>query len=238
MTDEGCIWGDSSRPIGNWAPYIAGANTDATGNTYVTLGSNPIFEKEGKGLEKTKPSYGLRVKCTGGGCNGMPCEVGGADSLVGQVTSNLAAVGAGGASFCVVTVPAGSHAEIEIFNTDGSTYQPGDDDDDDDYGRRGKGKGKGRGKGHSSSEEASAKTSSHDDYDSANKAKPTLKPGIFHENGTATDDDLTTSSRSSATASPSTVPTDVATGESGPRQQGSTAISGLIVALVAAACFY
>jgi hypothetical protein len=225
VTDEGCIWGDNSKPIGNWAPYIAGANTDATGNTYVTLGSNPIFEKEGHGLEKTKPSYGMRIKCTGGGCNGLPCEVGNADAAVGQVKSNLQAVGAGGASFCVVTVPQGSHAEIEIFNTDGSSFEPSDEADDHDGG-----------KGHSSSssESAAASTNSY-----ADKAKPTLKPGIFQENGTTSNsDDMTTASPSKSTTSPSTVPTDVATGESGPRRQGRAAISGLIVALVAAAYFY
>jgi hypothetical protein len=237
VTEEGCIWGDSSRPVGNWAPYIAGANTDATGNTYVTLGSNPIFEKEGNGLEKSKPSYGMRVKCTGGGCNGLPCEVGAADAAVGQVKSNLQAVGAGGASFCVVTVPAGSHAEIEIFNTDGTTYAGSAAGSD--TATKSKGSG-GSSTADAAAAASSSKTSSPDGY--GDGAKPTLRPGIFHENGTTTGESTavtTASSPSSETAKGSTSSTsDLAKGESGPRQQGSAAISGLIVALVATAFFY
>ena len=36
-TSEGCIWGDGSKPIGNWSPYVAGANTIGNGDTFVKI---------------------------------------------------------------------------------------------------------------------------------------------------------------------------------------------------------
>lgn len=113
-SDEGCHWGDDSKPVGNWAPYVAGANTDKDGSTFVKLGLNPIWQ--GSSLFDTKPSFGLKIECEGGGCNGLPCSIDG-----NGVTSNNKATGAGGSDFCVVTVPKGGSANIVVQNLDGSS---------------------------------------------------------------------------------------------------------------------
>lgn len=88
-------------------------NKDATGLTYVKLGRNPIWESSA--LFSTKPTFGLKIECDGN-CVGMPCSVDG-----NGVVSDLAAIGAGGADFCIVTVPKGSSASIVVYNLDGST---------------------------------------------------------------------------------------------------------------------
>ncbi|KAJ2972394.1 hypothetical protein NUW58_g9193 [Xylaria curta] len=120
-SEEGCHWGDQSKPIGNWAPYVAGANTDGSGNTFVKLGLNPVWQDSG--LFNTKPSFGLKIECDGN-CNGLPCEIDGSG-----VVSNLKATGAGGSDFCVVTVSKGGKANIVVFNLDGSTGGGGGNDE-------------------------------------------------------------------------------------------------------------
>ncbi|KAI0197753.1 beta-glucosidase-domain-containing protein [Astrocystis sublimbata] len=121
--DEGCHWGDESTPIGNWAPYVAGANTDGSGNTFVKLGLNPVWQDSG--LSSTKPTFGLKVECDGN-CNGLPCEIDGSG-----VVSDLKATGAGGSDFCVVTVSKGGKASIVVYNLDGSGSDGGDGGNDD-----------------------------------------------------------------------------------------------------------
>ncbi|OTB16014.1 hypothetical protein K445DRAFT_75022 [Daldinia sp. EC12] len=112
-SEEGCHWGDESKPIGNWSPYVAGANTVGDGETFVKLGINPVWQDSA--LYNTKPNFGLRVECPEGGCNGAKCEVDGSG-----VRSDNKASGAGGSDFCVVTVPKGTKANIVVFNLDGS----------------------------------------------------------------------------------------------------------------------
>ncbi|KAI0409082.1 beta-glucosidase-domain-containing protein [Xylaria palmicola] len=121
-SDEGCHWGDESKPIGNWAPFVAGANTDNNGNTFVKLGLNPVWQDSA--LYGTKPTFGLKIECDGD-CNGLPCEMDG-----NGVISNQKATGAGGSDFCVVTVSKGSKASIVVYNLDGSGGDNGDDGDD------------------------------------------------------------------------------------------------------------
>ncbi|KAL5615390.1 uncharacterized protein BROUX77_001227 [Berkeleyomyces rouxiae] len=116
---EGCIWGDNSKAVGNWAPYVAGANTLASGETFVKIGWNPIFQFEGAGLEQTLPSFGLEITCPNGGCNGLPCSIDPSDGL-GAVNSKNSASGAGGSNFCVVTVSKGSSANIVLTSAGGS----------------------------------------------------------------------------------------------------------------------
>ncbi|KAI1130476.1 beta-glucosidase-domain-containing protein [Nemania abortiva] len=111
-SDEGCHWGDESKPIGNWAPFVAGANTDSSGNTFVKLGINPVWQDSA--LYSTKPTFGLKIECDGD-CNGLPCEIDGSG-----VVSDEKATGAGGSDFCVVTVPKGGKANIIVYNLDGS----------------------------------------------------------------------------------------------------------------------
>ena len=60
-TEEGCVWGDGSQPIGNWATYVAGANQDANGNTFVKIGWNPIFTASS--FSAQVPDWGLEITC-------------------------------------------------------------------------------------------------------------------------------------------------------------------------------
>ncbi|GAO16009.1 hypothetical protein UVI_02055880 [Ustilaginoidea virens] len=111
---EGCLWGSPILPIGNWGIYVAGANTDGNGNTFVKIGYNPIWQSSS--LVATKPSFGVRIECPDGGCTGLPCEIDPTSATSGTVKSKLAAIGAGGAAFCVVTVSKGSTAHIVSFD--------------------------------------------------------------------------------------------------------------------------
>ncbi|KUI54846.1 putative secreted beta-glucosidase adg3 [Cytospora mali] len=96
-TEEACAWGTGLEAIGNWSPYVAGANQDSTGNTYVKIGYNPIYTSSYYGV---KPSFGLKIEF---------------------VSSAESSTGAGGADFCVVTVPEGASANIVVFSTGEST---------------------------------------------------------------------------------------------------------------------
>lgn len=118
-TEEACLWGTSDKEIGNWSPYVIGANQDATGDTFVKIGWNPIYTESFNGV---LPSFGMKVECNGN-CVGLPCSIDPSSDGFGGVTSDESATGAGGADFCVVTVTSGS-ADIVFFNTDGSS---GDD---------------------------------------------------------------------------------------------------------------
>jgi hypothetical protein len=236
---EGCIWGTSARPVGNWAPYVAGANMDDSGRTFVTLGWNPIFVFEGKGLEKTLPSFGVKIECEG--CNGIPCEIDPSKGL-NEVTSGTKSIGAGGAAFCVVTVPSGSKANLVVYNLDGETAPSPTKEPP---------------KPEPTSTKEEEKETSTVVPSKSTPAKlsislsvPTVRPGIFQENSTSTEEDETTSytsssdssstsnSDSSVTLSDEVSPTESQPNENGGRQQGGTAMAGLIVALIATVCFY
>ncbi|PHH80989.1 hypothetical protein CDD82_1408 [Ophiocordyceps australis] len=117
-----CKWGDSNSPVGNWSPFVTGANTDQSGQTFVKIGWNPIFE--GSALKSTRPDWGLRVECPEGGCNGLPCEIHPAQPE-GNVVSKMSAVGAGDSAFCVVTVARGKKAHIVVFDHAGSQSDSG-----------------------------------------------------------------------------------------------------------------
>lgn len=287
-----CVWGTSSKPVGNWAPYVAGANTDSNGETFVKIGWNPIYT--GSSLMSTLPTFGVKIECPDGGCNGLPCSI--SPNSSGNVDSNESAVGAGGASFCVVTVPKGGTANIVTFNTDGSS---------------GSGSGSGSNPGSSSSAEPSstvaelkaggfaaqaekatsttaaassteastapastevsttaaasttaaesttaqsseattAATSGASETDAGSTtakasktasyahARPSVNPGMFHENGTSPQTTAVPSGPSQTQGDSAPVTTTTKKGEAG-RQQGSPAFAGLIVAFVAAACFF
>ncbi|KAH8656036.1 hypothetical protein BGZ60DRAFT_384986 [Tricladium varicosporioides] len=117
-TSDACIWGDGSKPIGNWAPYVAGANTDKNGNTFAKIGWNPIWT--GSNLASTLPTFGIKIECVGGGCNGLPCSIDPSTNGMGGVTSSDQSTGAGGANFCVATIPKGSSANIVVFTAGNS----------------------------------------------------------------------------------------------------------------------
>lgn len=113
-----CVWGSNNNPWGNWSPFVAGANQDASGLTYIKLGWNPIY------LEQTTPfrnqvlSWGVEIDCPNGGCEGLPCAIDPSDAV--NAMKGGAAAGAGGGNFCVVTVNKGSTANFVITGGSGS----------------------------------------------------------------------------------------------------------------------
>ncbi|RAH75764.1 hypothetical protein BO86DRAFT_394006 [Aspergillus japonicus CBS 114.51] len=114
-TDTACVWGTSSSPIGNWSPYVAGANTDASGNTYVKIGWNPIYLELTTPFRDVVPDFGVEIECEGDSCNGLPCKIDPDVNGVNEMTGS-SSIGAGGAAFCVVTVPKGESANIVVFD--------------------------------------------------------------------------------------------------------------------------
>lgn len=116
------MWGKITEPIGNWSPYVAGANTMGSGETFVKIAWNPEFLATP--LSKTTPTYGLKIECPEGGCNGLPCAIDPSKGGINGLDSPVGTNGVGGAAFCVVTVPKGKTANIVVFNTDGSEGKP------------------------------------------------------------------------------------------------------------------
>jgi hypothetical protein len=113
-TDQACVWGSNTSPVGNWSPYVAGANTDASGNTFVKLGWNPIYLEPATPFRSTMPTWGVQITCSGGNCNGLPCAIDPSQNSVNQMVGS-SSNGAGGGAFCVVTVPKGATANFEVF---------------------------------------------------------------------------------------------------------------------------
>ncbi|EDO14446.1 hypothetical protein Kpol_224p4 [Vanderwaltozyma polyspora DSM 70294] len=114
--DDGCKWGSTSNPWGNWSPYVAGANIDANKNTYVKIGWNPVYLEATSPFKDSKPSFGIRITCDDESqCDGLPCSIDPNSQSINGVNSASATDGAGGAGFCVVTAKNGAKANIEIF---------------------------------------------------------------------------------------------------------------------------
>lgn len=111
---QACVWGTKENPAGNWSPYVAGANTDASGKTFVKLGWNPVYLETTSSFRNDLPKFGVRLVCDGQ-CTGIPCAINPSTNLVNQVTSNFAANGAGGAEFCVAVAEPGSKIHIEVL---------------------------------------------------------------------------------------------------------------------------
>ncbi|RDW79537.1 hypothetical protein BP6252_04175 [Coleophoma cylindrospora] len=119
---DGCVWGDQSKPVGNWSPYVAGGNKASDSFTYFKLGWNPIYTDDSS-WKNIMPTFGARITCDdGAGCVGLPCEIDPSSiSAVNDIHALIPAIGAGDASFCVVTVPEGKTAKLEIFEVGGSS---------------------------------------------------------------------------------------------------------------------
>ncbi|SCV05059.1 LANO_0G17568g1_1 [Lachancea nothofagi CBS 11611] len=118
---DGCKWGSSSNPQGNWSPYVAGANMDDSQNTFVKIGWNPVYLEDSCPFKNTRPSFGVRITCDDeSSCNGLPCEIDPSKQNVNEVSGGGGS-GAGGANFCVVTAQNGAKAKIEVFESSGNT---------------------------------------------------------------------------------------------------------------------
>ncbi|KAI1619163.1 SUN domain-containing protein [Exophiala viscosa] len=119
-TETACVWGTNANPYGNWSPYVAGANVDASGNTYIKLGWNPIYLEEATPFRNEMPTWGVEIDCPNGGCNGLPCAIDPSKNSVNEMEGG-STVGAGGATFCVVTVEKGSSAQFIVSSAGGSS---------------------------------------------------------------------------------------------------------------------
>ena len=115
---EACVWGTNNRDVGNWSPYVAGTNTDNSGNTFIKLGWNPIYLEPTTPFRNNMPNWGVKIECPDGKCNGLPCEINPKENWVNQIKGSKA-TGAGGADFCVVTVPKGSTANFVVSGGSG-----------------------------------------------------------------------------------------------------------------------
>ncbi|KAI9696123.1 MAG: hypothetical protein M1836_005954 [Candelina mexicana] len=116
-TADACKWGDSSKPVGNWAPYTAGMGQDANGVTTLHLGWNPVYLEDATPFKNTMPSWGVKLECQkadGSPCSDS-CSIDPAIHGVNQIT-NPAKGGAGGCNYCIVTVPKGGKATYVVFN--------------------------------------------------------------------------------------------------------------------------
>lgn len=114
-TSDGCQWGSNSQPHGNWAPYVAGGNADSSGQVFLKLGWNPIYLEPATPFRDTMPGWGVEVVCDGAGCNGLPCAIDPSKNKVNEMVGGQGN-GAGGANFCVVTVPKGVKASLVVFS--------------------------------------------------------------------------------------------------------------------------
>lgn len=110
-TDDGCVWGTKDTPQGNWSPYVAGANMDDDGNTFVKIGWNPKYIDDFTDL----PSFGIRITCDSGDCNGLDCEIDPSKHGLNGI-NGADATKADGASYCVVTAKDKATAKIEVFS--------------------------------------------------------------------------------------------------------------------------
>lgn len=115
-TEEGCVWGSTSNPYGNWAPYVAGFNMDDSGNTYAKIGWNPVYFEDSSPFKNTKPSYGIRLKCDDSSkCNGGTCEINPSTYGLNKM-SNSQQSDSDGAAWCVVTATGNSGVSVEVFS--------------------------------------------------------------------------------------------------------------------------
>lgn len=236
--DEACTWGTPSQAKGNWAAIVAGANTDASGQTFVKVGMNPTFYEAG--LSKSNLNWGVKIECPDGGCNGLPCEV----KPGGIVNSPNAAAGAGGADFCVVTVAKGKTANIVAYDGSGGHASAPQSTPDNKPSPPPKSetppppppKTSSVAPSSSSVQSSSTPTPSSTSSTSSQQTLPPTPPGgIFHESSNSTDS--STSTIAVVSQSAPAIVGDKNKNAAG-QQQANTAFVGLVVAFVATVCFF
>ena len=93
---------------------MAGGNTDNNGNTFIKLAWNPIYLEPATPFKNVMPTWGVEIVCDGPGCNGLPCAIDPSRNQINEMVGSNSD-GAGGANFCVVTVPSGVNANYVIF---------------------------------------------------------------------------------------------------------------------------
>lgn len=242
------MWGTITEPIGNWSPYVAGANTVASGDTFVKIAWNPEFL--GAALASTTPTYGLKIECPDGGCNGLPCSIDPSKGGVGGLDSPVATNGVGNAAFCVVTVPKGKTANIVVFNTGGSQSTPAVSSKVPDPPTSTSSTPAPTSTSSSSSSAAPSTTSTS--LSSSQVSSTTSAPassasafvgGIFQEvsvSGQSSYNYTTHSvtSKPSGSATAEVTPVSTTSKNEGIAAEGGSAIAGLVVALIAAAALF
>ncbi|KAL2142674.1 hypothetical protein VTI28DRAFT_829 [Corynascus sepedonium] len=248
----GCVWGAITKALGNWTPFVAGANTTPDGETFVTIAWNPVYLKSP--LTNLIPNYGLKIECPDGGCNGVPCAINPSKAGINGLDSPVSTKSNDGANFCTVTVPKGKTANIVVFSTDGSQGGGGNDDSD---------------KPSSSKEPEPPKSTSASKPTTTAPSSSTASPspsssstadsdrpvygGIFQEQGvrggsssTSSHDSASSSlTQKAATTAPpaessaaAEAPVPSTSSSEGAAAEGGSAIAGLVVALVAAAALF
>lgn len=181
----------------------------------------------------------------------MPCQIDPSASE-GSVGSKLAAVGAGNAAFCVVTVAQGKTANIVAFDGSGGNNEaPPKESSPAPQPTTTQQPTTSQTPTSTSTPQptttsvapttSSEPTSTYVPTTTSSSTRPALLPGIFHENGTTSDNSTTTAVSSTAlpveTTAPNAPKPTEKKGEAG-RQQGSAAVAGLVVAFIAAACLF
>lgn len=110
--DDGCVWGTKDKSQGNWTPYVAGANMDKDGKTFVKIGWNPKYIDDFSGQT---PNFGIRITCEDGDCDGLDCEIDpsktGHNGVTGSSTGKQ-----DNAAYCIVTAKNNKSAQIEVFS--------------------------------------------------------------------------------------------------------------------------
>ncbi|QPG75440.1 hypothetical protein FOA43_002795 [Brettanomyces nanus] len=115
-TEDGCQWGSTANPIGNWAPYVAGMNMDDSGNTFAKIGWNPVYFEDSSPFKNEKPNFGIRLKCNDPSkCNGNTCEINPSTYGLNAVSVSQQA-DSDGAAWCMVTATDSSAITIEVFD--------------------------------------------------------------------------------------------------------------------------
>ncbi|GMG22065.1 unnamed protein product [Ambrosiozyma monospora] len=115
--EEGCQWGSTSNPYGNWSPYVAGFNMDDSGNTYAKVGWNPIWFESSSPFKDTKPDFGIKLSCNDESkCNGQTCTINPKKFGLNKVDDGGKNLKSDDAAWCIITAEDSSAVTIEVFD--------------------------------------------------------------------------------------------------------------------------
>lgn len=114
--EDGCQWGSTDNPWGNWSPYVAGVNMDDSGNTFAKIGWNPVYFEDSSPFKNQKPNFGVRIKCTDSSkCSGSTCEINPKKYGIDTVSAGGQSM-SDGAAWCVLTATQNSGITLEVFD--------------------------------------------------------------------------------------------------------------------------